>query len=305
MQSDYSFPSWSAIESVCDFLVLWISLNHESRLVLSQPGCMSHMISGFCEPGLSTASNFTTPFSFSGLLWQSSSWTILSLWLVFDTISTNYNIHLINIHLDLIYSRSSRCRRLASPGDSRIFRFSNSLYTLLLAPSTQSMTFSRSKNKTSTEPTQVSQVGWMWKLLVSQWLSSLNRDNLETKLCQDADPTASAKDLPQISWNEAYSAVHHDTSSLKSLAILHCPELFRTLFRLLVFNYFILCGWKLMTCPWTIYWTNLDANRTWYRVWSLEPSNWKPQIFPWVPKSLVSVKENSRGKGCLIFHWVF
>lgn len=92
-------------------------------------------------------------------------------------------------------------------------------------------------------------------------------------------------------------AVHHDTPILKSLTILQCPELFRTLFRLLVFNYFILCGWKLMTCPWTVYWTHLDANKTWYKVWSLEPSNWTTQIFPWVPKSLVSVKENSQGKG--------
>lgn len=73
---------------------------------------------------------------------------LLKLFFHFDWYSIQYLEITTYIYIHLIYSSSSPRRRLASPGDSRIFRFSNSLYTLLLAPSPKKCDFFEIKNKT-------------------------------------------------------------------------------------------------------------------------------------------------------------
>ena len=305
MQCAYSFPPWNAIGSVCDFFLgafnifeSWqpnctaaagLHVPHDIRLLWTWAQYGEQLHNPILVFGASVTKHFLNYFfTLTGIL---------------------YNIY--KLQHTSIYT--SNILQLVTASPTCFSRWLSDLPLLKLfvhvAPCSKppkNVTFSRSKTKhihrSHTSITSCLDVEALGFSMIIKFEPSQSGDEIMPRcwshcFCQRFTSNQLNRSLQR--------AVHHDTPILKSLTILHCPELFRTLFRLLVFNYFILCGWKLMTCPWTVYWTHLDANKTWYKVWSLEPSNWTPQIFPWVPKSLVSVKENSRGKGCPIFFWVF
>ncbi len=177
-----SLPQVPLNQFVTSSLVLWISLNHDSQIVLPQPGCMSHMISGFCEPGLSTASNFHNPILI--LVFGASATkhflNYFLLLLVFYTISTKYNIHqYTSIYIYIKYSRSSpRCRLVShlTVTSWRAARWLSDLPLLKLfvhvAPCSKPpiMTFSRWKTKHPHHPHKLPGCGSSWFLHDQVWI---------------------------------------------------------------------------------------------------------------------------------------